>query len=333
MRRKWLKELGVLVGASSIFAAASWSFFTNIVGGKRMNSSTNSIAGHPKKNRWELNQKKINHPRYRFEKEYEGGKQWCREQQMEECRIQSEDGLTLYGQYLPAWNAERTILLCHGYKGSAFGDFAYNARFLHEHQCNLLFIEQRCCGKSEGEYVTFGAMEQRDVACWAEFLAKRNKERLPIYLFGKSMGAASVLMAAGHPLPQEVRGIISDCGFSNMRGQIKDMAANWFHLHWIHLLLFQVDMFCGVFGKFRMKDADTETAMKQNHLPVLFFHGALDTFVDPKNSIINYSMCRAKKELVIIPEARHLCCVYEQPQLYQNKLLDFFLSCEIGESI
>ena len=73
-----------------------------------------------------------------------------------------------------------------------------------------------------------------------------------------------------------------------------------------------------------MKDADTAKALKTNKRPVLFFHGEKDTYVYMKNSVHNHSLCRAPKELVIIPEARHLCSAYEQPALYRKKLLHFF---------
>ena len=98
-------------------------------------------------------------------------------------------------------------------------------------------------------------------------------------------------MASGHKLPDEVRGLVADCGFRSMKGQVKDMAAEWFHLHWIGLMLFRLDLFCRVLAGFRMKDADTAEAMKKNKRPVLFFHGADDTYVNQQNSRYNYSMC------------------------------------------
>mgnify|MGYP001343214822 CR=1 FL=1 len=59
-----------------------------------------------------------------------------------------------------------------------------------------------------------------------------------------------------------------------------------------------------------MSDADTIEAMKKNKRPVLFFHGEADTYVVPENSLYNYALCGAPKELVIIPEhgifARHM---------------------------
>lgn len=325
MKNKVLKILGAVFAAAGIFMASGWSFFNMTV---RCKGQKKLI-----KRKWfQLSHIKVNHPRHKFEKEYEEGKAWCRQQHMQDCYMLSRDGLRLHASYLPAENARRFVLLSHGYKGSGFGDFAGIARFLHEHHCNLLFIDQRCCGKSQGEYITFGAREQYDVQRWAYYIALRNRNRLPIYLYGESMGAASVLMASGGRLPGAVKGIIADCGFCSMKSQIRDMAANWFHLHWVGLLLVRLELFCRLLAGFRMGDADTTKALEKNRRPVLFFHGAEDTYVDQKNSRYNYSICRAPKELVVIPKARHLCSAYVEPELYRQKLLDFFASYDQGVS-
>ena len=145
-KQKILRLLEITAGAFGLFVAFGWSFFDMLVrckGKKRQ-----------KKKKWfQLSHIKKNHPRDKYEKEYEEGKLWCAEQQMKDCFIRSRDGLYLHAYYLPTKEAKRFVLLSHGYKGSGFGDFAYTARFLHENACNLLFIDQRCCGLSEG--VTF----------------------------------------------------------------------------------------------------------------------------------------------------------------------------------
>lgn len=317
MKNKAVKTVSAVTAAFSIFMAFGWSFFDLMIHCRNGKQSA--------KTKWfQLYHIKINHPRHQYEKEYEEGKSWCRRQNMQDCYIRSRDGLLLHGYYLPTAKAKRYVLLCHGYKGSGFGDFANTARFLHENGCSLLFIDQRCCGLSEGKYITFGAKEQWDVQQWAYYIAGRNKKKLPIYLYGESMGAACVLMASGRSLPKEVKGLIADCGFRSMKGQLQDIAAGWFHLNRVELLLFRVDLFCRLLGGFRMKDADTADAMETNRRPVLFFHGERDSYVEPKNTRYNYALCRAPKELVMIPEARHLCSSYADPKLYRRKLLEFF---------
>lgn len=271
-----------------------------------------------------LPQMKENHPRNEFEEIYNEGKAWCYAQKMQDVNIRSVDGLILHAKYFEAEEPKRTVLLSHGYRGTSFSEFANVAQFLHENGCNLLFIDQRCCGESEGKYITFGAREQLDIQYWAHYLARHDEKKLPIYLYGLSLGGASVLMASGRKLPKNVKGIISDCAFQSMSVQLKDMAANWFHMKWIGIFLFRLELYCRFVAGFSMEEADTRYAMKHNKLPILFFHGDKDTYVSVENVWRNYKLCQSKKELVIIPGARHLCCCYVDPQLYRKKLLDFF---------
>ena len=273
---------------------------------------------------FQLKHTKINHPRNGYEKEYLAAREWCENQQMQDWYIRSIDGLKLHAFYLPADNPKRIILLSHGYKGTSFGSIAHMAEFLHENDSSLLFVDQRCCGKSEGKYITFGAKEQYDILAWIRRISRINKERLPIYLYGQSMGATTVLLAAGHKLPEEVKGIIADCGFHSLKQQLKDIAKGWFHLHWIGLLLIRVDILCRYYAGFRMQDTDTTRALLKNKRPILFFHGKEDTYVWPKNTIINYEICTAPKELVLVPGARHLCSSFVAPELYKKKLIEFF---------
>ena len=169
-----------------------------------------------------------------------------------------------------------------------------------------LIIGDRQTGKTSLAIDTILNQKGKDVICIYVAIGQKAS--------GQSMGAAAVLMAAGHTLPAEVKGLIADCGFQSMEGQMRDMAANWFHLHHIPLLLMELDWFCSLLAGFHMKDADTAEAMKKNTRPVLFFHGEKDTYVYPNNSFQNYMLCRAEKELVIIPGARHLCSAYVDPE-------------------
>ena len=277
-----------------------------------------------RKNILKFKQMKINHPRNYYEKEYDSAKAWCEQQEMEDLYIESYDGLKLHAGYFPAENAERIVLLSHGYKGSCFGSIAYIAHFLHDNNCDLLFIDQRGCGKSEGTHVTFGVKEQYDVLKWLKLISRKNVKKLPIYLYGQSMGATTILLASGHKLPHEVAGLIADCGFHSMKKQMKDIASKWFHLKWNRFILFRIDFYCRLLAGFRMKDSDTTEALQKNSRPILFFHGEADTYVFPDNTLINYRLCRAQKEMVMIPSAKHLCSSYAEPEIYQNRVIRFF---------
>ncbi len=322
MKKRYFSLAAAIAGGSA-FVALGYPFFKLIVcgGSKKTESALKWFS---------LKHTKVNHPRNGYEDKYEAGKAWCMAQPMEDWYLRTGDGLKLHAYYLKAKDPERIVLLSHGYRGSGFGDFANTAKFLHENGCDLLFIDQRCCGKSEGEFITFGAKEQWDVLRWTQRLAEKNFAHLPIYLYGESMGAATFLMTAGHKLPVYVKGLISDCGFCSMKHQLRDIASEWFHIHWIELLLLRVDLFCRLLGGFKMSEADTKEAMRQCNLPVLFFHGEEDSYVKSHNSVINHERCHSEKELVIIPGARHICSPYVDEKLYRNKLMEFFKKHDKG---
>ena len=305
---------------TGIFIAMGWPFFRFCTyAGKKKSKSRKTYS----KKWFQLKHTMVNHPRYHYAQEYENTRTWCEAQPMQDWYIRSVEGLRLHAHYLPAESAERFVVMVHGYRGSSFGSVASIAKFLHENHCNILIIDQRCCGESEGDYITYGAREQYDILEWLGRVSEENTESLPVYLYGQSMGATTVLLSAGHSLPAQVRGLIADCGFHSMKQQLRDIASGWFHLHWIELLLLRVDLFCRIFAGFAMKETDTTVALSKNKTPVLFFHGAEDTYVWPKNTMQNYELCEAPKELVIIPGARHLCCSYAAPQVYQEKIMEF----------
>ena len=83
-KQKILRLLEITAGAFGLFVAFGWSFFDMLVrckGKKRQ-----------KKKKWfQLSHIKKNHPRDKYEKEYEEGKLWCAEQQMKDCFIRSRD--------------------------------------------------------------------------------------------------------------------------------------------------------------------------------------------------------------------------------------------------
>ena len=314
-----LDAITLLSMGTILFVGTAWPFFRFVTYAKKKNNQSVN-----RKKWFSLKHTTINHPKHRFLKEYEETRSWCESRPMADWYIHSIDGIKLHAYYLPAENPKRFVVLCHGYRGTSFGSSAHIAKFLHKNNSNLLLIDQRCCGKSGGNYITFGAKEQYDVIEWVHHLNERNRTKLPIYLYGQSMGASTCLLSTGHHLPSEVKGIIADCGFHSMKQQLRDMAAGWFHLHWIELLLLRVDLFCRIFAGFSMKETNVTMALQKNQLPILYFHGEEDTYVLPENTWRNYEITKSEKEVVMIPYARHLCSSFAAPELYKRKITKFF---------
>lgn len=130
----------------------------------------------------------------------------------EPVTIRSDDGLTLFGRCYPAAPDAPWLLLFHGYRSAAERDFCGGLPFGIGMGCNVLLVDERAHGKSGGSCLTLGIRERYDCRRWVDYVIGHAGPDAKIVLYGMSMGAATVLMAAGPELPKNVAGIVADCG-------------------------------------------------------------------------------------------------------------------------
>lgn len=258
-----------------------------------------------------------------FKEEHTSNVEYVHGLKKEDCWITSFDGLKLHAYFIKSNNPKRIVLCAHGYKGNGQEDFSKAIRYLHE-DSDLLLIDQRACGESEGTIITFGALEKKDVIDWTLWLNNnKNNTHLPIYLYGASLGSSTVCLTSNYHFPKEVKGIIADCGYASFKDIACQLANAWFHIPGWPIVPF-VDFYCRLIGHFRMKDAGASEALKNATVPVLFFHGTGDTFVIPSNTKKNYEACSSEKEVVYIDKATHVTSIYYDEKTYMNKLNEFF---------
>lgn len=139
----------------------------------------------------------------------------------EEVFTQSADGLQLHGRYYETAPGAPVQILVHGYNGNPLRDFSGGLLFTLRFGYNVILIDQRAHGQSEGRCLTFGVRVREDCLAWIRYANARFGGETPIVLTGISMGAATVLMASELELPDNVVGIIADCGYSSPREIIR----------------------------------------------------------------------------------------------------------------
>lgn len=247
--------------------------------------------------------------------------QFLRENQAKDLFTRSYDGLRLHGLWLPAEHPIGSLLLFHGYRSSYLSDFSMVISFYHRLGLNLLLAEQRSHGKSEGRYITFGVREHRDVLTWVEY-HNAHLGQFPIFLGGMSMGATTVLMAAGETLPNNVRGVVADCGFSSP-GEIIAHVMKKSHLP-KYPLLPVVGMFTRLIAGFGLEECSTVTAMKNCRIPVLIIHGTGDHFVPCEMSQRAFAACGGEKQIILVSNAGHGQSYLEDQPRCQSALENFF---------
>ena len=240
----------------------------------------------------------------------------------EECFITSFDGLKLHAEYYEFAPNAPVELMFHGYRGSAERDLSGGIQRCFQVGHSVLLIDQRCSGKSEGNVITFGIREHRDCLAWIDFAVQHLGSDVKIILTGISMGAATVLMAAGKQLPSNVVGILADCGYSSPK-EIITVVAGQMHLPASFLYPF-AKFGARIFGHFDLEEYSPEEALKSCTVPVIFFHGEDDQYVPSYMSRSNYEVCQTRKKLVLIPGAGHGLCFPVSPEEYIREVRMFF---------
>lgn len=248
---------------------------------------------------------------------------WLDEQMQEEVMIQSREGFMLAGHFIPAALPQRIVIMFHGWRGTWKRDFGMCAREFLDAGCSLLMIEQRAQGKSEGKYIGFGVLERMDCIEWIHFIEKRFGKEIPIYLYGVSMGAATVLMAAGTITSKAVKGVIADSGFISAYDMVVLFGSKFLKIG-EYPDVPRVNRLCSKRAGYGFKDYTTLESMKSCTVPVFFIHGTKDDFVPYYMTLVNYHACTAKKQLLLVEGAGHCRSFVSNRDGYLHGIKEFF---------
>lgn len=235
--------------------------------------------------------------------------------------VTSFDGLTLRGKYYEYAPDAPIELLMHGYRGSAERDLCGGVQRCFSLGRNALIVDQRACGKSDGNVITFGVNESKDCLKWIDFVINHFGNDVKIIIGGISMGASTVLMAAGGPLPKNVIGVLADCGYTSARDIIMKTICEM-HLPPNFMYPF-VRLAALIYGHFNIDETAPIEAVKKCRLPVIFLHGEQDDFVPCEMSQRNYEACASVKKIVTFPGAAHGLSYVVDPDTYLNSLVKF----------
>ena len=221
----------------------------------------------------------------------------------ERVYTKSFDGLRLAASYYNNNNSDTTILLFHGYRSDGRFDFACAVKYYIEMGINVLVVDQRANGESEGRLITFGIKERRDAVTWTKFIDKKYAPK-NIFLSGVSMGATTVMMAANLNLPKNVKGVIADCGFTAAPDIIKKVARQAFKINATPILPI-LNLMCKIFGHFSLYETTTIKALSESDIPIFFIHGKKDGFVPCEMTEQSHKAARAEKHICLVEDADH----------------------------
>ena len=194
----------------------------------------------------------------------------------ERVYITSRDGLRLSARYYHVADGAPIEILCHGYRSMHQRDFGGIHEIAKSLGHNLLMIDQRAHGESEGKTISFGIKESGDALDWIKYCNERFGE-VPILLYGVSMGGATVLMAAGDSqLPGNVKGVVADCPMSSALDIIKIVSTGMGPGSFLAGALARIS--ARMHG-FSLTKNSAEKAVARAEVPILLLHGDEDDLV------------------------------------------------------
>ena len=219
----------------------------------------------------------------------------------EEFSIVSFDGLPLYGKYYECQKGAPIELMFHGYRGTAEQDLCGGVQRCFELGHNAFVVDQRGAGKSGGRTISFGINEHKDCLRWIDCIIDHFGKDVKIILTGISMGASTVLMASELPMPESVKGIVADCGYTSPKEIITCVAKS---MHVPKIFVYPVGFMARIFGKFDYSYSTKQSLAKTN-IPVIFIHGLADDFVPSYMTEQNYDACASRKMMHLVENATH----------------------------
>ncbi len=244
----------------------------------------------------------------------------------EDITLKSFDGLNLTSTLIMNENpTNKFIVLVHGVSICYVGSLKYFDIF-YKNGFNILIVNQRRHGKSEGKYSTYGFYEKYDVNMWIEYLKSRFGNDIILGLHGESMGAGTVMETI--PLNDSIKFVIEDCGYSNFHELIGFQITHAYKNRLVRKILRSSLIFANFFmktkAKFSMKKIVPIDIVSSTSLPIMFIHGKEDYFVPWYMAVDLYkAKTKGYKELYLVEGAKHAEALEVNKILYEKKIMTF----------
>ena len=212
------------------------------------------------------------------------------------------------------------VMVVHGYYGKA-KDMGYFVKQYYDRGYNVLAVDLRGHGKSEGNYIGMGWHDRLDIVDWVNYLIGKNSN-CQIILHGISMGAATVMMATGENLPLNVKVAIEDCGYSSIWEEFEEQLYVLFNLPPFPVLN-AASAVCKIRAGYMLEEGSAIEQVRKSKTPTLFIHGDEDKFVPFEMLDKVYEAANCEKQKLIIESAAHAEASIVNPTLYWKTIDEF----------
>lgn len=234
---------------------------------------------------------------------YNEGVEWIKDykDKLEDVDIYS-DGFHLFGQYLNN-NSDKTVIIIPGRTEGLIYSY-YFAKPYYEEKFNVLFIDNRSHGLSDGRYIGLGLKEYKDIQNWTIFLKEKYNNKT-IIIHGICIGAATGIysLTIGEDRPC-IAGIVTEGLYDNFYNSFKnhliELKKPIFPFADLVMLLFRINV------SVKPKKNGPIKYIDQVKCPILMLQSNTDIYSLPEIAGELYEKCGSKnKEIVYFEDAPH----------------------------
>ena len=229
------------------------------------------------------------------------------------------DGLKLRGEYYD-FGFDKAVLILSGRTEAVTYGYFFAAPY-RALGYNVLLIDDRGHGESDGDRNNVGLREFRDVQRWIRFLHDEQGNR-KVLLHGVCIGAATAMYAVTEPgAPDCVEGLVVDGMYTTFRETFKT------HMILMKRPVFPVldEVMALIFlhaGRHPGLHGPVYSIRKLK-LPILMLCGREDKFSLPERSQQPFDMCPSRKRIEWFEKGAHSHLRINAPEQYDAAIADF----------
>ena len=229
------------------------------------------------------------------------------------------DGLHLYGEYFDL-GYDRAVMILSGRTESRRYGYYFAAPY-EAAGCNILVVDPRAHGISDGEFNTVGFEESRDALAWARFLHHERGVKSVLY-HGICIGAAgAVLAATAEDCPDYICGVVVEGMFPNFGESMKNHLIE--RKKPVKTFYPFINMWMKHYTGHSMSDGPIDVIHKLR-IPLLMLHSREDTYSLPVHAQRLYERAgSAVKRLVWFEHGRHSMLRITDTARYDLAIADF----------
>ncbi len=229
------------------------------------------------------------------------------------------EGFHLYGEYVDFGCDKAVIIIAGRTEGCKYSYFF--AEPYRKAGYNVLVIDNRSHGLSEGKYNSLGLKEYSDIIAWGRFLhdVKNNKK---VVLHGICIGSATALYALiSDKCPDYIVGMVADGMYTDFSETTKNHMIE--QKRQVYPCLNIIMWYFKIFTK---EDAIKNGPIKvidKLKKPILFIYSKEDIYSVPEKGQLLYDTCQSKKKLVWFDKGGHSRVRINNTQKYDATVVEY----------